>query len=653
VRRKRFCIDIYSGAGGTSWGATQAGLSVAYGLDYDARACSTFAANHPEAYTDCRDVAVVTGRQILEFSGIDRVDYLLSGPNCQAVSTMGLFYGGDPRNLLFVHLARLIDELTSLGAKPQNVVIENVPGIAFHRNITLVQDLLRFFVERGYKCGADVVNFATWGLPQLRHRFVLLATLAELDPSLPQPTSDIETGRGTVTSWDAIGDLAMVRPVDIGESARYAVPRSQLTPYQRAMALGSKSVQNHHAGRTAEIDIARITHVPPGGSWKDIPPKLMPERFRRVRMTDYKTLYGRGLPDHPAYTVSAAFGNVTSGCFTHPVQHRPLTVREGCRLQSFPDRFIVTGPIPSQYRQIGNAVPPLAAFRVLRHWEDVLQGRAIASTPFRLTPKLLLSGGTPKLPVLTPRYRRIGYGSGTYWPKGWGAEPKSRPTSETDYRISDDPIRFRRSEWRDQRDREIRAGVGRASGLDWTGLVRRLKASRARTVSIEWTNRCSIDRVERRLARELFMDLIAPAGAAIAAMSEARSSVLVVTDFAFTAHWLEQFLSAYTKLTKSELALERPDVPVGPHGGTRLLVLRKRSTSASKAQSNPGLLVFLEPFARVSVDVSAFRHASRDQFDALPSPALRIAAISGRLDGIVKQLVGVAGLPTSAVAASA
>src|SRR5438105_1940153 len=115
---RKTAIDLYCGAGGTSTGAALAGIDVRYGLDYDKNAVASFSANHPNAYGDCRDVASVTGKEILELARTDHVDYLLSGPNCQAVSTMGLFYDADPRNLLFVHLARLVEEFRKVGAAP-------------------------------------------------------------------------------------------------------------------------------------------------------------------------------------------------------------------------------------------------------------------------------------------------------------------------------------------------------------------------------------------------------------------------------------------------------------------------------------------------------------------------------------------------------
>jgi site-specific DNA-cytosine methylase len=523
-----------------------AGLHVAYGLDRDSNAIATFVKNHTAAYGDCRDVAQVKAREILDLGQIDRVDYLLSGPNCQAVSTMGLFYGRDPRNLLFVHLARLIDELRALGAAPRNVLIENVPGIAFKRNIRIVRDLIEFFRERGYRCAADVVNFATWGLPQLRYRFVLMATLDGFEPSLPRGSASLETGAGLVTTAEALSDLYEVAPAPLGQTASRVIDPALLTPYQRAMGGDGGYISNHHVGRTAPIDLQRISQVPQGGSWKDIPAHLIPERFRRVRMTDYKTLYGRLTEDHPAYTISASFANVTSGCFTHPRHNRPLTVREGCRLQGFPDNFVVTGPVPSQYRQIGNAVPAYASKVLLDHWETLRLGRECPSVALRLTEELLATGDDARLPILTPRYQRIGYGSGTYWPKGWGAEPATRPDVKKGYRIATDPIRYRRVSWRLTRDSRLGESIVGTNELKWAALKRAAAGPKPLVILFDGLPG-SAEKISSETARNQFMAFLAPTASALAALVTVRGNILVRCDFDFTVDWLQRFAALLLK----------------------------------------------------------------------------------------------------------
>lgn len=586
------CVDIYCGAGGTTFGAMQAGLHVAYGLDRDASAVRTFARNHPEAYADCRDVASVTAQEILQLSGVDRVDYLLSGPNCQAVSQMGLFWRDDPRNLMFVHLARLLDEFIALGKTPQNVIIENVPSIAFTKNIRIVQDLVKFFLDRGYKCRADVVNFATWGLPQLRHRFILLATMSKEEPRLPAPVACLESGEGLVTTWDAISDLTVVEPVPHGKTTASDVPPT--TAYQRTMRSADGVVHNHHEGRTADIDIERIKRVPPGGCWKDIPADLLPERFRKVRMTDYKTLYGRMLKGHPAYTIYSAYGNVTSGCFTHPEHDRPLTVREGCRLQGFPDTFVVTGSVASQYRQIGNAVPAYAAKVLLEHWQAILRGEEPASVPMRLGADLLYAEPL-RLPVLTPRYTRLGYGAGTYWPKGWGDEPTDLPKASNDYRISTDPVNYRRTRWRNRRDEQMTESLHQVVDLNWDEFLASLDLDVGAAVLLDGIDTSdSLPGSGKDLARQRFMQFLAPAGAAVSSLAGHTGRVTVHCDFGLTAGWLFKFLGYLIDEQKLSIRVRNADLTeeTGPVDAKALVIL----TTSPVAQDERETLVLAHPF---------------------------------------------------------
>jgi DNA-methyltransferase (dcm) len=453
-------IDLYSGCGGMSAGACAAipDLQVKWALDIDKNATRTFRNSHPDAVVDCCDVSLVSAADVVERAGIKQIDWFFAGPTCQAVSTMGVFHLDDPRNALFVHFIRLLDGFTASGRKPRRVVMENVPGVVYGKNFVIVKELFKLFEERGYKVFADIVNMADYGLPQLRNRFILVATIDDIPAKFPLPTHASERSTDIpeyVSVWEAIGDLSECE-TGLGVVAKTRQPEAP-TPFQRFVMNNEGKAPNHHGNTLSEINRKRVSHVPQGGCWKDIPPELLPDRFRRVRLTDYATLYGRLHQSTPAYTISAGFGNVTSGCFTHPKHDRALTVREGARLQGFPDSFEFLGSKEAQYRQVGNAVPPFFMMQLVRHIQDGANEGVAA----RMTSEFIASG--KKLPPMVKRYMNKkndseragnGYGSGTYWPAGWGEPIAADAVVANGYRISTDAPRFRRrDEWRASRDR--------------------------------------------------------------------------------------------------------------------------------------------------------------------------------------------------------
>ena len=456
-------IDLYSGCGGMSAGASAAipDLEVKWALDIDKDAIRTFRSSHPGAIVDCCDVSLVSAADVVDRAGLDKIDWFFAGPTCQAVSTMGVFHLDDPRNALFVHFIRLLDGFTAVGRRPRRVVMENVPGVVYGKNLVIVRELFKLFEERGYNVFADVINMADYGLPQLRNRFILVATADAIPQTFPRRThasSAADELPPYVSVREAIGDLAGCATDKETVALIPGAPRQ--TTFQQFVRDGNGRVANHHAYELSELNRKRISKVPQGGSWKDIPPDLLPDRFRRVRLTDYATLYGRLHEETPAYTISAGFGNVTSGCFTHPIHDRALTVREGARLQGFRDSFEFQGSREAQYRQVGNAVPPFFMMQLVRH---LLDG-ADDGVPARITSEVIASGR--KLPPMVRRYRdkkndsersRDGYGSGTYWPAGWGEPIPADAVAANGYRISNAEPRFRRrDEWRASRDRFAR-----------------------------------------------------------------------------------------------------------------------------------------------------------------------------------------------------
>lgn len=119
---------------------------------------------------------------------------------------------------------------------------------------------------------------------------------------------------------------------------------------------------NHVAFKMGAHEAGIAPHIPEGGNWQDIPLSIEDARLRNIRATGGRTTYyGRLRWDRPSYTIATYFNRVGNGCNLHPEQNRVMSNREAARLQSFPDDFVFQGSMASQYKQIGNAVPPILA----------------------------------------------------------------------------------------------------------------------------------------------------------------------------------------------------------------------------------------------------------------------------------------------------
>lgn len=363
-------IDLFCGAGGLSVGFEMAGFNSIFANDYDVHACTTYQANHPHSKVHVGDVKDVDADLIARSTVFSTVSLIIGGPNCQGVSLRGKRDPNDPKNQMFYHFVRLLKEL-----KPRWFVMENVPGLLHRQNRELLADIFKEFNSIGYKCGGEVLSAVDYGVPQLRYRFLVIGNLEGKDIYFPNPTHEMpqfvdgehifssDSLKRWNTAYDAIGDL---RPVENGCGDEFSSYQkgAKVTEFQRHCRGNNIGVYNHVCHKTPPHNIGLIKHIPPGGNWKCIPEPLRPSRFQRVALKDHTTTFGRLRWDMASRTITTYFNNISSGAFTHPEQHRGITVREGARFQSFPDSFRFYGPLAKQYRQVGNAVPPLMVKQV-------------------------------------------------------------------------------------------------------------------------------------------------------------------------------------------------------------------------------------------------------------------------------------------------
>jgi DNA (cytosine-5)-methyltransferase 1 len=372
-------IDLFCGAGGLSEGFRSAGYTVTFALDKDADSCATYRKNHPQTHVECASITDFAPERIEELAG-GSVDVVLGGPSCQSFSTAGRrtkWVGeGDVRNDLWEHMFKVVHHL-----QPKIFVMENVPGMVYFKSGSVGEKILKRFGEEGYAVTKDILLAADWGVPQRRRRLFIVGILGDSPFRFPEPTHLGGWRRDTLglweqrrrqrgllehlTIWDAIGDLPLLEGQP-GPVRRYALKAAEASSIARKLRQGSRSLRDHEVQSLPAETRALIARVPPGGTWRDIPPHLLPDRYRGMRRTDSTNLLGRLAADLPAYTITTQFNNVTTGCFTHPLEDRSLSVREGARIQTFPDTYEFVGSLNSRCRQIGNAVPPLLG-HVLAH----------------------------------------------------------------------------------------------------------------------------------------------------------------------------------------------------------------------------------------------------------------------------------------------
>lgn len=369
-------IDLFCGAGGITEGFRQAGYRCLYGNDFMAEAVETFRENHPDAWGDNRNVEEVNPVQVRRKLKLAKgaLDVLVGGPPCQGFSINAPErFLRDPRNALFRDYVRFLEEF-----EPKTFLFENVPGLLSLGDGRVLRQILSEFGRLGYYVTTKILFAAHYGVSQERWRLILVGSkFGDIVP--PEPTH-YATGRanfrggGTLTFQLTAPDKARLLPAVTVEEAIGDLPRLEMgegadvigytrdatSDFAKAMRNPEGVTYNHFAAKLSKQNIERMTYIKPGGSWRDIPHKLLPKGMQRARKSDHTKRYGRLRNDGLA-------GTVLTKCDPHwgavflPDQDRSLTVREAARFQSFPDAYKFLGSRVSQYEQVGNAVPVLMA----------------------------------------------------------------------------------------------------------------------------------------------------------------------------------------------------------------------------------------------------------------------------------------------------
>jgi len=339
-------FDFFSGCGGTSIGFAKAGLEIVYALDNDEDARASFQSysKFKDAQFENRAIEEVKPRELAplvrQCSGYP---LLFSGcAPCQPFSRQNHNRGEkDNRSPLLLEFLRFVRKF-----RPEYVFVENVPGIQrLNEDEGPLSEFISTLTELHYDHKAGMIASQDYGVPQLRRRFVLVASkLGGIE--LPAPTHGPRSK--TRRRYRHVRDTIEALP-PIGAGERHAAD-----PFHRAAALNAKNLERIRCCKEGE------------GREK------WPSDFR-LRCHDgysgHSDVYGRMSWDRPATGLTTRCISLSNGRFGHPEQDRAISLREAALLQTFPRRYEFHGSMASMARQIGNAVPPRLAEVFGHHFE--------------------------------------------------------------------------------------------------------------------------------------------------------------------------------------------------------------------------------------------------------------------------------------------
>lgn len=322
-------IELFAGGGGLALGMSLAGFHHVLLNEFETAACKTLKTNKPEWNVIEGDV------RHIDFTPLrGKIDFLSGGFPCQAFSYAGKGAGfNDTRGTLFFELARAVKEI-----QPKVFMGENVKGLISHENGRTFETIKNTIAELGYTLVEPrVLRAIMYQVPQKRERLILIAIRNDIAQNVefhwPTPYHEVLTLRDALYK-----SVIYENDVPVSEGAQYPEKK------KRVLAM-----------------------VPQGGDWRNLPEEVAKDYMGGSWLLGGgKTGMARRLSlDEPSLTLTCSpCQKQTERC--HPLETRPLSIREYARIQTFPDNWVFQGSMSDKYKQIGNAVPVNLAWAVGR-----------------------------------------------------------------------------------------------------------------------------------------------------------------------------------------------------------------------------------------------------------------------------------------------
>ncbi len=339
-------VDLFCGVGGLTAGLLQANIAVKAGYDIEEACRFAYEYNNEGVIFINKDVQSVSAEEIESYFSKNSIRLLAGCAPCQPFSTynQGKDTKQDKKWPLLYAFSRLINEIL-----PELVTMENVPEVIRH---SVYQDFIDNLKNLGYNVIAQEVVCADYGIPQGRKRHVLIASRIGVIELL-KPTHVNQH----VTLKDAIGHLPKLKH---GEQ--------------------NKKDPLHKCSKLSPLNLERIKHSKPGGTWRDWPDHLIAECHKKLSGATYSAVYGRMEWDKTSPTMTTFCYGYGNGRFGHPEQNRAISLREAAILQSFPNDYQFWPDknisMKAVGKMIGNAVPvklgKIIGQSFLQHLEGLL-----------------------------------------------------------------------------------------------------------------------------------------------------------------------------------------------------------------------------------------------------------------------------------------